>query len=343
MCLDEHRSISHDHICIIDLEVQGIYRAPARHPAIKTTTDETTRVAYALEALRDGRLADLQVVCEDERAIGCSSRLLEARWSWFAERSQQARPTEIHISESYPVVQAFLEYVYTLDLVTPLQLRVPVLTGLLMFAKQYEVDHLRKLCVHALHGRLDDATALGIYEIATLCEERGLQVRALKMVLVSPPFALPFLPGSFCLLPPAHADLRRTGNPKPRRQVIHPPPSAVRGDRLRRTNRTDDGPAGERGRFGADDTAAGVCCAGVPGGVGGGGREAGGVCWTGIRWAGGSVGGYGRFASGAEDVGVDAAECVHVAKKTEDVDPPDSSPDSTDRSFASHRRCCLTK
>lgn len=196
-CIDEHRSISHDHICIIELEVQGIYRAPERHPAIKTT-DEQARVTFALEALQDGRLADLQVVCEDGRAIGCSSRLLEARWEWFARQAQQTRPVEIHLSESYPVVQAFLEYVYTLDLVTPLQLRVPVLTGLLMFAKQYQVDHLRELCVHALHGRLEEHTALGIYEVATVCEERGLQVRALKMVLVSlSAFCPPFLFHSF--------------------------------------------------------------------------------------------------------------------------------------------------
>jgi hypothetical protein len=180
--VDEHRSISHEHVAVIELEVQGIYQAPERHPALGTSTDEQARVAFALGMLRDERLQDCQVVCEDGRAIGCSSRLLEARWDWF-KRTSNART--VVISEPHPVVMAFLEYIYTLDLVTALQHRVPVLTGLLMFAKQYEVPHLERLTVHALHGRLDEGTALGIYEVATLCECRLLQVRALKMVLVS--------------------------------------------------------------------------------------------------------------------------------------------------------------
>lgn len=139
--------------------------------------------------MRDGQLQDCQVVCEDGRAIGCSARLLEARWDWFKEQRRAAPGVDddytLYISEPYPIVKAFLEYIYTLDLVTVLQHRVPVLTGLLMLAKQYGVPHLERLAVHALHGRLDESTALGIYEVATLCECRHLQVRALKMVLVS--------------------------------------------------------------------------------------------------------------------------------------------------------------
>lgn len=191
---DEHRAINLDHVAIIELEVFGIYRPPPRHPTLPRSVpgslaayNDRTRIEAALRALHDGRLQDCQVVCEDGRAIGFSSRVLEARWDWFKNR-RQGEPTTanaLYISESYPIVKAFLEYIYTLDLVTVLQHRIPVLTGLLMLAKQYQIPHLEALAVHALHGRLDESTALGIYEAATLCECRALQVRALKMVLVS--------------------------------------------------------------------------------------------------------------------------------------------------------------
>lgn len=214
MCVvDELRAINFDHVAVIELEVFGIYQPPMQHPLLRRRLQqqqagtipvgwmsrdaEHSRIEYALNLLHSGFLADFNVVCEDGRAIRCSSRVLEERWLWF--REQRARNHQslsspggrarssrtLHISESYPVVKAFLEYLYTLDLVTALQHRPPVLSGLLMLAKQYEMGHLKQLAVHAMHTRLDESTALGIYEVATLCECPQLQVRALKVVLVS--------------------------------------------------------------------------------------------------------------------------------------------------------------
>lgn len=180
--VDEHRAINLDHVAIIDLEVFGIYRAPER---MAGRDDDRARVEVALAMLHEERLADCRVVAEDGRAVRCSKRILQARWTWYKDRSATCPGDTIHISESYPIVMAFLEYLYTLDLVTMLQHRVPVLSGLLMLAKQYGIPHLEALAVHALHGRLEEGTALGIYEVATLCECVSLQVRALKMVLVS--------------------------------------------------------------------------------------------------------------------------------------------------------------
>lgn len=220
---DELRAINFDHVAVIELEVFGIYQPPMRHPLLQRPTQyqqegatphrwisldhERSRSAYALGLLHDAVLADFNVVCEDGRVIRCSSRVLEERWNWFKEQRarhhfnspsspsgerSRAPPRTLHISESYPIVKAFLEYLYALDLVTQLQHRPPVLSGLLMMAKQYKIKHLEEVVVHAMHGRLDESTALGIYEVATLCECRQLQVRALKVVLVSlsPPLAL---------------------------------------------------------------------------------------------------------------------------------------------------------
>ncbi|KAJ9091280.1 hypothetical protein QFC21_007269 [Naganishia friedmannii] len=209
---DELRAINFDHVAVIELEVFGIYQPPLRHPLLQhhvqqhhvgmrpegwmSDDNEDSRAEYALGLLHDGFLADFNVVCEDGRAIRCSSRVLEERWAWFSEqrsryldaspsseRRPKTLPRTLHISESYPIVKAFLEYLYTLDLVTSLQLRPPVLSGLLMMAKQYDMEHLERLAVHAMHVSLDESTALGIYEVATLCECRQLQVRALKAVL----------------------------------------------------------------------------------------------------------------------------------------------------------------
>lgn len=180
--VDEHRAINLDHVAIIDLEVFGIYRAPERTAG---RDDNWARMESALAMLHEQRLGDCRVVAEDGRAVRCSKRILQARWTWYKDRSATCSGDTIRISESYPIVMAFLEYLYTLDLVTVLQHRVPVLSGLLMLAKQYAIPHLMALAVHALHGRLEEDTALAIYEVATLCECVSLQVRALKLVLVS--------------------------------------------------------------------------------------------------------------------------------------------------------------
>lgn len=95
------------------------------------------------------------------------------------------RPGSLRISEPYPVCKAFLEYIYTQDLATPLQLKAPMLSALLIFGKQYHLPDLVDKVIFIMHERLNDQNAMGVYEIATLCGCRGLQVRALIIVLVS--------------------------------------------------------------------------------------------------------------------------------------------------------------
>jgi hypothetical protein len=99
--------------------------------------------------------------------------------------STRLTPKQLHLSEPYPVVLALLEYLYSESLLTTLQHRPPILSALMMISKQYHIPALVRLVAHAMHERLNEVTALGVYEIATLCEEKCLQVRALKIVLVS--------------------------------------------------------------------------------------------------------------------------------------------------------------
>ena len=87
-----------------------------------------------------------------------------------------------------PLVQAFLQYLYTYSLSTPLQLSLPILSSLLLFSKTYKLDNLRALVVHALHEALTSGgwTAAVVYEAATLGGATALQIRALKMMMVRP-------------------------------------------------------------------------------------------------------------------------------------------------------------
>lgn len=96
-------------------------------------------------------------------------------------------PRTLQLPEPSAVVQAYLQYAYTLALCTPLQGQVSVLCALLIFARTYGDEQLRVLAVHALHGELAEkpSCAGAVYEAATLAGAKGLQIRALRTMLVS--------------------------------------------------------------------------------------------------------------------------------------------------------------
>ncbi|WVQ85881.1 hypothetical protein IAT38_008049 [Cryptococcus sp. DSM 104549] len=198
------RAVNLDHIAVISLEAFGIYPPP--------NLVVPPKVQQVGLSLLDEKLAsDFEVVCDDGRRVKCSRRILSERWEWFAEQEREladkargvvadapavdindtllgsftpARlaPTSLTLSEPFPVCVALVQYFYTLSLATPLQNRAPVLSALLFMSKQYNIERLNRLVVHALHERLEASIAVGIYEIATLAGEQALQVRALNMI-----------------------------------------------------------------------------------------------------------------------------------------------------------------
>ncbi len=201
------RTVNLDQMAVISLEVYGIY------PPLKLEIPSGVQ-QVGLTMLDEKPASDFEVVCDDGRRIKCSRRLLSDRWPWFAEQEKElaaktagalkdvqavdindtllggftpARltPSHLNIPEPFPVCVALVQYFYTLSLSTPLQNRAPVLSALLFHAKQYKIDRLARLIVHALHERLEPNNAVGVYEIATLSGEQNLQVRALNMIHVS--------------------------------------------------------------------------------------------------------------------------------------------------------------
>ncbi|KAA1469937.1 galactose oxidase [Dentipellis sp. KUC8613] len=201
------RLLSWDHVAVIDLEAFGIYQPPRLELGIRMQE-------MGLAALEEGVLADFEIICDDDRRVPCSRKVLEDRWPWFKEQRKRflqsaARaldtlplsssniplpeapgqvdseprpdprltPRALLLTEPYPITLALVQYFYSLALITPLQHAPAVLSALLVLSTNYELPHLQSLVKHAMHRALSNSTSVGVYEVATLCSCRSLQIR----------------------------------------------------------------------------------------------------------------------------------------------------------------------
>jgi len=209
------RLLSWDHVAVVDLESFGIYQPP---PLLL----DIPMQEFGLSALEETALADFDIICDDGRKIKCSRKVLEERWPWFKEQrikflerakqtveimpptsmdvglpdlpgapeSSEARPDPrltpraFNLSEPYPITVALLQYFYSLALITPLQLAPAVLSQLLVLSSTYRIAHLESLVKHAMHRALSNQTSVGVYEVATLCSCRSLQIRWVSLIAV---------------------------------------------------------------------------------------------------------------------------------------------------------------
>ncbi|CCM05802.1 uncharacterized protein FIBRA_08036 [Fibroporia radiculosa] len=204
----DRRLLNWDYVTSIDLEAFGIYQPPS--PIINIRSQE-----LGLAALEEGVLADFEIICNDDRRIKCSRKLLEERWPWFKEQHRlfaqsvlaylrvgppdlfgvddqrrqrpdpRLTPRSFCLSEPYPVALALVQYFYSTALITPLQRAPAVLSQLLLLSSIYDLTHLQSLVKQAMHQALSNATSAGIYSVATLCSCRSLQIRALRVVIAS--------------------------------------------------------------------------------------------------------------------------------------------------------------
>ncbi|KIK93728.1 hypothetical protein PAXRUDRAFT_495839 [Paxillus rubicundulus Ve08.2h10] len=202
------RLLSWDHVAVIDLESFGIYQPP-------TLQFDIPMQEFGLSALEEGVVADFEVICDDGRKVKCSRKILEDRWPWFKDQrikfldcARQAidilpsssmdvglpdlpgapdsleprpdprlTPRAFNLSEPYPITLALMQYFYSLALITPLQHAPAVLSQLLVLSNTYQIVHLESLVKHAMHRALSNSTSVGVYEVATLCSCRSLQIR----------------------------------------------------------------------------------------------------------------------------------------------------------------------
>ncbi|CAG8591142.1 4338_t:CDS:2 [Paraglomus brasilianum] len=195
-----HRQTNYDHVTLVDLEAFGIYQPPSA-----TMTPIAQELGLAL--LNEPNLADYEVVTLDKNRISVNSHILSQRWPHFQALVEQQiervpelkydndHPQDseekmvamykhrvIDFPEPYPVTLAFLQYLYTDNLLTNQQQQPHILAQLLLLADMYQLERLKKLTAHALHQALSMTTAALIYETAALSKETGLQIRALKMM-----------------------------------------------------------------------------------------------------------------------------------------------------------------
>ncbi|BGO99756.1 hypothetical protein NBRC10513v2_003984 [Rhodotorula toruloides] len=248
----DHRQTNFAHVAFIDLESFGIYQPPPQ-------TLPPIAQSFGLLTLAQPFLSDFEIICSDGKRLACSRKVLTDRWPWFAAKMEEFRsrasavqaaqqlgksqpvengatteapastaaddlrltPRTLDLPEASSVVQAFLQYLYTLTLCTPLQLHPPVLAALAIFSRTYEDDGLWALCVHALHGVLEKEAQAAplVYEAATMSGSTALQIRALRTMLSNPAVRMrqsprpPSQPQDVSASHPATSGLARSAGP----------------------------------------------------------------------------------------------------------------------------------
>ncbi|KAK6612046.1 Acyl-CoA-binding domain-containing protein 5 [Botrytis cinerea] len=103
--------------------------------------------------------------------------ILQARWPHFA-RLYNAQMAEyhtkrMHIPEPYPVVKAFLYYLYTDSIHPDDCAELDDVAGLLVMSNIYNIPHLRLLCVNRLSKELDVDHACVIWHSAGVVRTPG--------------------------------------------------------------------------------------------------------------------------------------------------------------------------
>ncbi|KAJ7763135.1 galactose oxidase [Mycena maculata] len=179
---------SWEEVAVVDLEALGIYQPPA----LKL---DTAGQVLALASLADTIQEDFEFLCDDERRIPCSRRVIAERWPWFEQQQERLSrsdatsvthgqgtiitltATSCALSQSYPVTMALLQYFYSMTLGTALQRAPAVLSYLLLISTEFRISQLQALVKHAMHLALSETTASGVYEIAASCGCRSLQIR----------------------------------------------------------------------------------------------------------------------------------------------------------------------
>jgi len=114
--------------------------------------------------------------------------ILQARWPHFSRlyKAQMAEfhTKKMHIPEPYPVVKAFLYYLYTDSIhVSDGVTELSDVAGLLVMSNIYNIPHLRLLCVNRLSKELDVDHACIIWYCAGLASEDWLRRRAASFCL----------------------------------------------------------------------------------------------------------------------------------------------------------------
>jgi hypothetical protein len=202
------RRSNFNHIVIVDLEVFGIYTPP------KVTSGMFAK-ELALGMMNETAFSDMDVYTKDGYLIHVNSRILAHRWPMFTEvlntciygepnAGEQARrpsiASSIVLSNQHPALpvterprvlhlplkrdhaEAFLEYIYTNALPSPID--IPTLCSLLVLSKRYSpgLERLAALVTDVLHRQLNEGNAWQIIEAAAFSGQTALQIQAMLIM-----------------------------------------------------------------------------------------------------------------------------------------------------------------
>jgi Kelch motif/BTB/POZ domain len=121
----------------------------------------------------------------------------------------------LHFPHTSQVIIAFLQFIYTDNLLTAQQHQPHILSQLLLLADMYDIPRLKDLATHALHQMLNMSTAALIFETAALSHQTSLQIRSLKMMIAAKK-----------LIQQQQQNSRSSVTVSPRPSLHTPPPSA---------------------------------------------------------------------------------------------------------------------
>ncbi|KAI9009018.1 hypothetical protein CLU79DRAFT_678150, partial [Phycomyces nitens] len=183
----KNRIVSFEYLVSIDTEAFGIYQPP-------TPSYDTDAQGLGLSILNDMTLADLTIVTTDQQSVPVNSAILAQRWpSIRALLSPLLSPEnpdpsiqithKLTFPDTHSVLVAFLQFIYTDQLLTAQQHQPHILSRLLLIADLFGITRLKELAVHALHQMLNMSTASVIYETAALSNSLSLQIRALRVLI----------------------------------------------------------------------------------------------------------------------------------------------------------------
>lgn len=137
----------------------------------------------------DATLQFLPATASTSPPIYVHKLVLRARWPHFTRvfNAQMAEfhTKKMHIPEPYPVVRAFLYYLYTDSIAAHPQYcpSLDCVAGLLVMANVYDMPRLRLLCLHRLSREIDVEHAAAVWERAGTAGEDWLQRRAASYCL----------------------------------------------------------------------------------------------------------------------------------------------------------------
>lgn len=137
------------------------------------------------QLLNNPELSDFVIVAADGQELHVHQVILITRWPHFRNMHvsgmMEAQHRRMEISEPYPVVLAFLKYLYSDQLAKDESWEV--ICDILVMANMYLLHRLKKICCQRLYEcHLTIGTCTTVFEKALMAEEVGLKLLALDFM-----------------------------------------------------------------------------------------------------------------------------------------------------------------